>query len=114
MPSPKSQKLLVIVPVELSTKETVNGQASLVGLSVKPATGAAVSVPFTVLVLLPPLSVVKVTVLVKFPALAGVKRTTRLVAPNSGRLNGVPDTMLNGPALTVATSLVSDAPPWLV
>ena len=38
LPSPKSQKTLLMVPVELLTKFTVSGQKPLVGLPLKPAT----------------------------------------------------------------------------
>src|SRR6516225_2698506 len=113
-PSPKFQKLLVMVPVEVSVKDTLKGHVPLVGLPVKFATGTAAPVPVTRLVLLPPLPVVIATVLVKLPALVGVKRTTRLVAPKAGKLNGVPERIVNGPALTVALPLVSAVPPRLV
>src|SRR5713226_901046 len=113
-PSPKSQKPLVIVPVELSVKETPSGQEPLVGLPVKFAVGASAPAPVRVLVILPPLPVVKISLFVKLAALVGAKRTTRLVAPKPGRAKGVPDTIVNGPPLTVAAPLVSAAPPRLV
>src|SRR6266702_3089566 len=100
VPLPKSQNRLVMVPVELSVKETVSGLTPLVGLAVKLATGTIAPVPRTTLV--------------KLPAVAGAKRTTRLVEPNPDRLKGVPETILKGPALIVATPLVSAAPPRLV
>src|SRR6266851_5490191 len=113
-PSPKSQKPLVIVPVDLSVNETVNGHAPLVGLPTKSAVGGNAPVPVTVLVLLPPLPVVKISLFVKLAALVGAKRTTRLVAPKPGNAKGVPETIVNGPGLIVATPLVSAAPPRLV
>src|SRR6266849_4140422 len=113
-PSPKAQKPLVIVPVELSLKETLSGLRPVVGLPVKSAVGASAPVPVRVLVLLPPLPVVKTSLFVKLAALVGAKRTTRLVPPKPGKAKGVPDTIVNGPPLTVATPLVSAAPPRLV
>src|SRR5713101_9135403 len=113
-PSPKSQKPLVIVPVDLSVKETVNGHVPIVGLPVKFAVGASAPLPVKVLVLLPPFPVVKTSLLVKLAALVGAKRTTRLVAPKPGKAKGVPETIVNGPPLTVAAPLVSAAPPRLV
>src|SRR6266404_5365850 len=88
-----------MVPVELSVKVTV---------------GTAAPMPVTGLVLLPPLLLVKVTKLLKLAALPGVKRMTRLVEPEPGRLKGVPERMVKGPALTVATPLLRGAPPRLV
>src|SRR2546427_12713758 len=113
-PSPKSQKPLVIVPVDLLVKETVNGHAPIVGLPVKFAVGGNAPAPVSLLTLCPPLPVVKTTRLVKPAALVGAKRTTRLVAPKPGKPKGVPETIVNGPPLIVATPLVSAAPPRLV
>src|SRR5216684_6672893 len=113
-PSPKSQNRLVIVPVELSVKETLSGLRPVVGLPVKLAVGPSAPAPVTVLVLLPPLPVVKTSLFVKLAALVGAKRTTRLVPPKPGKAKGVPDTIVNGPPLTVATPFVSAAPPRLV
>ena len=102
-----------MVPVELSVKETVSGLTPLVGLAVKLAAGTIAPIPRTALVEPPPL-LLKTTTLLKLPALAGAKRTTRLVEPKPARLKGVPETILKGPALIVATPLVSAAPPRLV
>src|SRR5712692_6767551 len=113
-PSPKSQKRLVIVPLELSVKETLSGLRPVVGLPVKFAVGASAPEPVRVLVLLPPLPVVTISLFVKLAALVGAKRTTRLVPPKPGKAKGVPETIVNGPPLTVATPLVSAAPPRLV
>src|SRR6266568_3425937 len=113
-PSPKSQKPLVIVPVDLSVKETVNGHVPIVGLPTKSAVGGKAPVPVRVLVLLPPLPVVTISLFVKLAALVGAKRTTRLVPPKPDKAKGVPETIVNGPALTVATPFVSAAPPRLV
>src|SRR5713226_1064709 len=113
-PSPKSQNRLVIVPVELSLKETLSGLRPVVGLPVKFAVGASAPVPVRVLVLLPPLPVVTISLFVKLAALVGAKRTTRLVPPKPGKAKGVPETIVNGPPLTVASPLVSAAPPRLV
>src|SRR6266702_3893812 len=71
-------------------------------------------VPARVLVLLPPLPVVTISLFVKLAALVGAKRTTRLVPPKPDKAKGVPETIVNGPALTVATPFVSAAPPRLV
>src|SRR5258708_30613153 len=113
-PSPKSQNRLVIGPVELSVKVTLSGVRPVVGLPVKFAVGASAPVPVRVLVILPPLPVVKISLFVKLAALVGAKRTTRLVAPKPGKAKGVPETIVNGPPLTVATPLVSAALPRLV
>src|SRR5712691_7500848 len=113
-PSPKSQKPLVIVPVDLSVKETVNGHVPIVGLPVKFAVGGKAPAPVSRLTLPPPLAVVKTTRLVKPAALVGAKRTTRLVPPKPGKAKGVPETIVKGPGLIVATPLVSAAPPRLV
>src|SRR5713101_4062543 len=107
-PSPKSQKRLVIVPDEPSVNVTPNGLRPLVGLPLKFAVGADAPLPVTVLVLMPPLPLVTTTLFVKLAALVGAKRTTRLVAPNPGRLNGVPDRIVNPDpsGLIVAAPLV--------
>ena len=114
VPSPKSQNRLVIVPVEVSVKVTVNGLTPLVGLPVKEATGAIAPVPVTGLVLPPALLLLKVTRLVKLAVLAGAKLTTTLVQPNPARLNAVPETIVNGPVLTEAEALLKTAPPRFV
>src|SRR6266566_4969219 len=112
--SPKSQNRLVMVPVELSVKLTVSGLRPLVGLPLKLATGTAAPVPVRALVLLPPLLVLITTTLLKLAALPGAKLTSRLVEPKPERLKGVPETMMKGPPLMVATPLLREAPPWLV
>src|SRR5260370_6281126 len=113
-PSAKSQNRLVIVPVELSVKVTLSGLRPVVGLPVKFAVGPSAPVPVRVLVLLPPLPVVKTSLFVKLAAFVGAKRTTRLVPPKPGKAKGVPETIVNGPPLTVATPLLSAAPPRFV
>src|SRR5260370_28496344 len=115
-PSPKSQKRLMMAPVEVSVKETVSGLRPLVGAPTKPATGTIPPVPMTELVLLPPLPVAKTTVLLELEALVGAKRTTTLVVPKPGRLKGVPERMTNTgpPAVKEAEPFVSAAPPGLV
>src|SRR5438445_5562224 len=87
VPSPKSQKRLVIVPVELSVKLTASGRSPLVGLPAKLAVGPTAPVPVRVLVLLPP-SLEITTTLLKLPALPGAKRMIRLVKPKPGKLKG--------------------------
>src|SRR5882724_5006829 len=103
-----------MVPVELSAKVTVSGLTPLVGLAVKVAAGTTAPMPVTGLVLLPALPLVKVTALVKLLAPEGVKRMTRLVELEAGRLKGVPERIVNGPPLTVATPLLRGTPPRLV
>src|SRR5467141_2463205 len=114
LPSPKFQKRLVIVPVEPSVKVTVSGLTPLVGLAVKIAAGTTAPMPVIELLLLPALPLVKVTAFVKLLALEGVKLMTRLVEPEPGRLKGVPERIVNGPPLTVATPSLRGAPPRLV
>src|SRR5262245_65789126 len=83
VPSPKSQKTFVIVPVELLLKFTVSGQKPLVGLPLKPATGTKAPLPVSRLVELPPL-LVKTRSLVKLPSAVGLKLIrTRLLWPPS-------------------------------
>src|ERR1051325_2811915 len=93
-PSPKSQKRLVMVPVELSVKLTVRGETPLVGLAMKPADGTRAPVPVSVLVLMPPLAEPTTRLLVKPSALPGENCTTTLVEPRTGKLKGAPDRML--------------------
>src|SRR3989449_807774 len=112
--SPKSQKRLVMVPLELSVKLTVSGLSPLVGLPLKLAAGATAPVPVSALVLLPALLLLTTTTLLKVAALPGAKLTTRLVEPKPARLKGVPETIVKGPPLIVARPLLSAAPPWLV
>src|SRR5437667_5250255 len=112
--SPKSQNRLVMVPLELSLKLTVSGLRPLVGLPLKLAAGATAPVPASALVLLPALLLLITTTLLKVAALVGAKRTTTVVEAKPARLKGVPETMVKGPPLIVATPLLSDAPPWLV
>src|SRR6266566_206550 len=119
VPSPKSQNRLVMVPLELSVKETLSGQEPMVGAPTKSAAGTSAPAPRTALVELPP-SLVNTTTLLKLAALGGVKRTTRLLEPKPAKLKGTvpvwppPDTMPKGPAPIVATPLLSGAPPRLV
>src|SRR6266850_1227188 len=112
-PSPKSQRRLVIVPVELSAKVTVKGLRPLVGLPTNDATGTLAPEPKTVLVLFPPLPEVKTTTLLKLAALVGAKRITTLVAPNPGRMKGVPDKMEKG-LVTETVPLDNEVPPRFV
>ena len=114
VPSPKSQNRFVIVPLDESVNVTVKGFSPLSGVPLKLALGTIAPVPMMEFVLLPSLLVVKTTTLLKLAALAGVKRTTRLDEPNPGRLKGVPERMVKGPPLTVATPLLKVAPPRLV
>src|SRR3989442_3633959 len=111
--SPKSQKRLVMVPLELSVKLTVSGLSPLVGLLVKLAAGATAPVPVSALVLLPALLLLTTTTLLKVAALPGAKLTTRLVEPKPLRLKGVPERIVNPgePGLIVARPLFRDAPP---
>ena len=113
-PSPKLQERLVIVPVEVSVKVTVSGFRPATGVPVKLAAGTTAPMPKTEFVLPPSLPVLITTALLKLPALAGVKRMARLVAPKPGKLNGVPDKMVKGPALIVTVPLDSAAPPTFV
>src|SRR5260370_41567037 len=88
-PSPKSQKPLVIVPVEWSVKETVKGHVPIVGLPTKSAVGGNAPAPVILLPLLPPL-LPKTTTLLKLAALVGLKLTaTHPVCPGV-RLQGRP------------------------
>jgi len=56
-PSPKVQKWLVIVPVELSVKLTANGAPPEVGLATKLAVSGIVPIPVSVLVEVPAFAV---------------------------------------------------------
>src|SRR6266404_3445292 len=112
--SPKSQNRLVMVPLELSVKLTVSGLRPLVGLPLKLAPGVTAPIPVSALVLLPALGVLITTTLLKVPVLPGAKLTTRLVELKPLRLKGVPERIVKGPPLIVATPLLSAAPPWLV
>src|SRR5438105_2112732 len=89
VPSPKSQKRLVIVPVELSVKLTVSGLAPLVGFAVKLAAGTSAPAPTSALVLLPPL-LVRTNALVKPPALTGAKLTITCPVWPGFKLKGLP------------------------
>ncbi len=113
VPSPKSQNRLVIVPVEVSVKETVSGLRPTVGMELKGATGTNAPVPVTGFVLLPSSPLVKTTRLAKLAALVGAKPTTTLVEPKPAKLNGVPDKTVKGPALMETTPLLRAAPPTL-
>jgi hypothetical protein len=83
---------------------------------VKLATGAfsIPPVPVTVLVALPPLSVAKTTVLVNPLTLDGANCTNTLVELNPGTLKVAPDTIVNGPPVTVAVPLLTVVPTELV
>ena len=114
VPSPKSQKRLVIVPVDESVKLTVKGLNPLIGVPEKLATGIIAPTPTTELMLSPALPVEITTALEKAPALPGAKRTIRLVEPKPGNVNGVPLRIVNGPGVKLAEPLVIGAPPRLV
>ena len=113
-PSPKSQKRLVIVPVERSVNVTVKGFSPIVGLAKKLATGIIAPVPITELTLPPSFPVVMTTTLLKLAATPGAKLTTRFVEPNPGRLKGVPETTAKPLPVIVALPLVKGAPPRLL
>src|SRR5437867_4050121 len=113
-PLPKSQKRLVMVPLELSATLTVKGAEPLVGLATKSATGTSAPMPAIVLVLLSPLAVVKTTTLLKLPVAAGLKLSTRLLEPKPGRSNAVPETNVKGPPSIDAWPLVIAPAPALV
>src|SRR6266850_1013657 len=66
--------MLLMVPVELLTKLTVNGQKPLVGLPLNPATGTKAPLPLTRFVELPPLLVNRRSLL-KLPSAVGLKLT---------------------------------------
>src|SRR5207244_11873128 len=96
-PSPKSQKRLVIVPVDRLVKVTVSGMRPLVGPPVKAAAGTIAPVPITALVLLPAVAVVNTTALLKLEVSVGLKRTRTLVEPNPAKLKELPERILDGP-----------------
>ena len=95
---------MVIVPVDASVKVTFSDTGPLVGLAVKPATGAMAPVPVTAFVEPPPL-LTKMTASVKLAALAGVKLTTTFVEPKPATLKGLPDVTANVAVLTVAVPI---------
>ena len=113
VPSPKSQKRLVIVPVELSVKATAKGLGPLVGAPTNVACGTLAPVPRTVFVAFPPLPELKTTTLLKLAALVGAKRITTLVEPNPARANGVPDKMVKG-GVAETVPLDKEVPPRFV
>src|SRR5262249_10707523 len=114
-PSPKYQLRFVMVPVDRSVRVTVKGTSPLVGVAVKPACGSSAPIPDTIFVLLPALEVRITTVFVNAAAFVVVKLITRLVDPKLGRRKkGVPDTIANGPPVTVAVPLEMAAPPRFV
>ena len=113
-PSPKFQKRFVMVPVELSVKVTVNGLTPRTGLPTKLAAGTTAPVPVTLLELLPALLLVMTTTLLKLAALEGAKRITRFVEPKPGKVKGVPEMMVNVPALILTKPLERVPPPILV
>ena len=113
-PSPKFQNRLVMVPVELSEKVTVNGTKPLVGAEEKFATGRNAPLPIMELVLPPALAELNRTALIKVAAFVGAKLITTLVKPNPARVNEAPDRIENVPAVTVTVPLLSVALPELV
>src|SRR5664280_455491 len=74
LPSPKSQKPLVMIPVEMLVNVTARGAMPLVGAPVNPATGAVAPAPVTALVNMPPL-LVKTTLPVNEPSPLGANVT---------------------------------------
>src|SRR5437870_2612379 len=111
--SPKLQNRFVIVPLDVSVNVTANGTAPLVGVALKPASGTIAPMPFTALVELPPLAVVKMTLLVKPPAVSGLNCTVTLVVPPADTLNVPPDRIVYG-AATVVVPLLTAVPPLLL
>src|SRR5215475_2473139 len=93
-PSPKSQCLFVIVPVERSLKATIKTGTPLVGLAVNATTGSAAPVPVSWLAASPRL-LVKIATFVNAPALVGAKFSNTFVEPNAGKLNGTPANTVN-------------------
>src|SRR6266446_2585108 len=100
-PSPKSQNRFVASPVDVSVKFTVSGFKPWVGLAEKLAASGTKPTPVIALVLFPP-SLAIVMKLLELPPLLGLNLTTRLVEPAGGRVKGVPEMILKGPAPTVA------------
>src|SRR5437016_4893400 len=100
-------------PVDRSLKLTVKGFKPRAEFAEKFAESGTRPTPVTGLVLEPP-SPANTTMLLELLLLVGPKLTTRLVEPNGGRLKGVPERILNGPAPMVAVPFVSAAPPILV
>ena len=111
-PSPNVHERFVMVPVDASVKVTFSDAAPLVGLAVKPATGAMAPVPVIAFVDVPPL-LTKTTASVKLPALDGVKLTPTFVEPKPATLKGLPDAIANVAVLTVAVP-VKVVPPRFV
>ena len=70
--------------------------------------------PVTALVSLPPLAVLITTASLKLEAALGANLITKLVEPNPGKANGVPEIIVNAPPLSEAVPLVSAVPPRLV
>jgi hypothetical protein len=111
--SPKFQKRLVIVPVELSVKVTVKGFNPLVGLATKSATGITAPTPVTGLTLLPA-SLKKTTALLKDPVLPGVKRMVIFVEEKPEMRKAELETIEKGPAFTLTSAFVIGTDPELV
>ena len=111
VPSPKSQNRLVIVPGDVSVNVTVNGRTPIVGEAEKFASGCVAAVPTNAFVESEPLLAWTITLLLKAPAESGAKVSTRFVEVSPGRLNGVPDEIVNGPPSTMATPLLNGASP---
>src|SRR5215471_7303461 len=103
-----------MVPVEESVKVTINGFKPLVGLAEKAACGTNAPMPVTEFVSPPPLAVLTTTALVKVEAASGANLITRFVEPKPGKLKGVPEIIVNSPAVSEAVPLVSAVPPRLV
>src|SRR6266436_1975247 len=85
-PSPKSQNVLVIVPLELLVKVTGKGQKPPVGPALKAATGTNAALPVIRLVELPPL-LAKRTSLLKLPSATGPKLTITMLVCTPGTEN---------------------------
>src|ERR1051325_5955979 len=113
-PSPKSQKRLVMVPVEVSVNVTDNCHAPLVGLAVKADAGTCAPIPVAELVRFGPLLVRKVTRLLNVPVLVGLNFINTLVEPWGGKVKLVADTILNGRAPTVIATFVTTMLPAFV
>src|SRR5258706_13428126 len=85
-PSPKFQERFVIVPVEVSEKVTDSGIKPLVGSALNDATGTIPPMPIRVLLIVPPLPLLKTIALVKALPVSGANRTLTLVERLPARL----------------------------
>src|ERR1044071_467412 len=74
-PSPKSQSVLVIVPVDVFVKLTFSGLVPPVGPPTKLAIGTTAPIPVIGFVLLPPFAEENMTTLLKKDALVGLNGT---------------------------------------